>query len=217
MMKLLVCLVLVGCGHAHREDHGSHANAHMHKKSHEELILAFNDPARDEWQRPQEVLALLGPLKGRRLVDLGSGSGYFSQKFAQAGALVVAADIDKTFNEFVESRKWGVETRLIDATDPKLAAGEFDLAFTCNTYHHIDHRVEYFKKVHRGLRERGILMVVDFDLPVRPWKEKKLGPGEKMRLPVELAEKELRQAGFVRFKVIRDLLPLQYVLLAYKN
>src|SRR5262245_13412515 len=44
----------------------------------------FDDPARDAWQRPQEVVAALGLRPGQRVADLGAGTGYFSRHLSRA-------------------------------------------------------------------------------------------------------------------------------------
>jgi hypothetical protein len=35
----------------------------------------MNDPSRDEWQKPQEVIATLAVKPGSRVADLGAGGG----------------------------------------------------------------------------------------------------------------------------------------------
>jgi len=76
-MKFLVLLALIACSHVRH----NHANKHMHKKSHEELIARFEDPRRDQWQKPLNVLDKMGSLKGLTLIDIGSGGGYFYEIF----------------------------------------------------------------------------------------------------------------------------------------
>lgn len=215
-MRLVLLLVLIaGCAHAPgHHNHGARANHHMHKKSHAELIKAFDDPARDEWQRPQEVLRLMGDLKGKKVIDIGSGSGYFSFKFHKVQALVTAADVDEKFLAHIRQQADAPATRKIEFTDPVMAAGEFDVAFNCNTYHHIDGRVAYFSKVRQGLSAQGKLVIVDFKLPVPAGK--RIGPRASMRIPVETVVAELKEAGFQRFEV-HHTLPLQYVVVAFAN
>lgn len=215
-MRFFLLLVLIaGCAHSpDHHTHGARANQHMHKKSHAELIRAFDDPARDEWQKPEEVLRLMGDIKGKKLIDIGSGSGYFSFKFQKARARVTAADVDEKFLAHIRQQAEAPATRKIEYTDPLMAAGEFDVAFNCNTYHHIDGRVAYFGKVLQGLSSKGQLVIVDFKLPVPAGK--RIGPKASMRIPAETVVAELKETGFKRFEV-HHTLPLQYVVVAFKN
>lgn len=58
-------------------------------------IASLDDPQRDSYQKPNEVISALGSLQGERIADIGSGSGYFSLQFALhvgAGVQVYAVD-----------------------------------------------------------------------------------------------------------------------------
>ncbi len=206
--SLLLVLVL-SCGH---HPHGTNAsNQHMHKKSHDDLIKAFDDPSRDEWQKPQVVLHLMGNLKDKALIDIGAGSGYFSKFFLAAGARLVAADVDRKFLHHIEKNLPQASRRLIPFDDPLMKEGEFDFAFTCNTYHHIDERVAYLKKVRLGLKTGGQFVVVDFKA-----QSDVTGPPLKMRIPVAQAIKEFELAGFSKVHVYESELPRQYVLIGVR-
>ena len=107
-------------------DHGS-ANQHMRQSSVEDLIRRFESPERDAYQQPQKVLEYLGDLKGKTVMDIGAGSGYFSVKLAEAGAMVIAADVDDEFQAFIqrriaENKLSNIETRKLAYDDPGLAS-----------------------------------------------------------------------------------------------
>ena len=87
-------------GHGH---HGP-ADAHMNQASFDS-VARFEDPARETWQRPDAVIAALGPLEGKTVADLGAGTGYFSVRLAQAGARVLAVDVDPRFLDYIARRK----------------------------------------------------------------------------------------------------------------
>src|SRR5215831_7502303 len=52
--------------------------AHQHHpESIPEYIRALEDPERDAWQKPAQVIANLALKPGESVADLGAGSGYF--------------------------------------------------------------------------------------------------------------------------------------------
>ena len=137
----------------------------------DELAAVFGgDAVRDGWQHPGSVLAALNVQPGQRVADIGSGNGYFTFHFARAvgsDGKVYAVDIDTEANESVSRRAAelglaNIETILAATDDPLLPEDGVDLIFLCNTYHHLDDRTEYFRRVRRYLRPGGRLAIVDF-------------------------------------------------------
>jgi len=45
-------------------------------------ISSLEDPQRDAYQKPQEVIAALGLRQGETVADIGAGSGYFALRLA---------------------------------------------------------------------------------------------------------------------------------------
>ena len=201
-------------GHGSKKDHtpGS-ANEYMHQSNVEHLVKRFESPARDAYQKPEKVLEFLGDISGKKIIDIGAGSGYFSVKLANKGADVIAADVDDEFQAFVKERiaKENLEnitTRKIPYDSPGLEDKEVDMVFIVNTYHHIEDRPVYFDKVKKGLKENGELVIIDFfdtDIPVGP---------KHHRISIDTVISELKEAGFTDFQVEVNLLPYQYIIKA---
>ena len=203
-------------GHGH-EDHNQ-ANKHMHKRSFEDLVKNFESEDRAKWQKPEEVIKKLGDLKGKTVMDIGSGTGYFSFRLAAQGAKVIAADVNDKFQDYIKQRKEKEKltdeqlvTRKVPYNAPNLQAEEADYVIIVDTYHHVDNRVDYFKKVLAGLKPGGQLLVVDFKKEETP-----NGPPLKMRLTAEEVKKELTEAGFTNLVIDNELLPYQYTVLGSK-
>ena len=81
--RLIAALVLavVACGHAPaRHD----ATAHHPFDDVPQWVAVFDDPKRDAWQRPDDVITALELRPGMRVADLGAGTGYFSRRLSQA-------------------------------------------------------------------------------------------------------------------------------------
>ena len=201
----------------HSQDHKAHgtANAYMHQSNFDELIKRFESPERDAYQNPNAVLDYLGDLSEQRVMDIGAGSGYFSIKLATRGAKVIAADVDDRFLDYIQNRAQQeqlnhIETRKLPYDDPKLNPNEVDMVLVVNTYHHIEDRTDYFKKVKSGIADGGRLVIIDFfkaDSPV--------GPPVNHKISIDRVVEELKKAGFSSFEVEVDLLPYQYIITAH--
>lgn len=131
---------------------------------------AYERGDRNAWQQPARVIESLAIQPGDRVADLGSGSGYFTFRLAEAvgdGGRVLAVDVDEAMNEAlredVETRGLSnIEVVSSDPDDASLDARSIDLVFSSNTYHHIDDRVAYFALLGEALSEGGRVALIDF-------------------------------------------------------
>lgn len=182
--------------------------AHQHHPpSTEEYAKVLNDPSRDAWQKPHDVVTALELKPGEVVADIGAGTGYFARRFAMHGAKVYAVDIDAQLLAIAgKGAPPNLTTVLATPDDPHLPAASVDTIFFCDVLHHIANRPAYYAKLAKALKPGGRIVVIDFykrDLPV--------GPPAEMKLPEEQVVSELRQAGFAERKRL-DVLPYQYFL-----
>ncbi|HET7377760.1 MAG TPA: methyltransferase [Anaerolineae bacterium] len=185
----------------------SAANKFMHDSDFHELVARFEDPALAQWQKPAEVIASLGPLNGKIVADIGAGTGYFAFPLAKKAAKVIAIDIDH--KKQTQQIGANIEMRLTAPDAPGLKPGEADVVLIVDTFHHIENRIEYLKKLKELLAKGGMLMIVDFKKQNPP-----PGPPVEIRLTHEQVESELKSAGFAVASTDRDLLPYQYIIKA---
>ena len=129
----------------------------------------MNDPSRDAWQKPREVIAVLAIKPGSRVADLGAGGGYFTWRLAEAigpQGMVYAVEIDDTALKIIreEMTSRGI-TNVVpihaESHDAKLPE-PVDLIFTCDTYHHMKDRVTYFRSLSRSLKPGARVAILDF-------------------------------------------------------
>jgi len=129
----------------------------------------MNDPARDAWQKPAAVVEKLAIKPGSRVADLGAGGGYFTWHLAEAvgpQGTVYAVEIDETAlamirKDMTSRRVTNVVPVRADARDAKIPE-VVDLVFSCDTYHHMDDRVAYFRSLRRYLKPEAHLAILDF-------------------------------------------------------
>lgn len=178
----------------------------------EKWAEVFEDPERDRWQRPDTVIDILEFEGNETVLNIGSGTGYFSVRFAKAlpRGKVIGVDIEPDMVRYLNERAENEDlpnltSRVVEPDDPRISE-PVDMVFLCNTYHHIQDRVDYFKRLVEDFQPKGRLVIVDFvkgDLPV--------GPPDRMKLSPEEVTSELSEAGYSLIQAA-DFLPYQYIL-----
>jgi len=177
-------------------------------------VDVFDDPARDGWQKPDEVLRELGVAPLMTVADLGAGTGYFSVRIAKAvgpNGRVLALDVESKLVDYLKARAKKenlpqMTAQLVPADDPKLPSHHVDLVLIVDTWHHIDDRLNYLTKLAEGLAPKGRVAVVDFKMGDFP-----VGPPDAHKLSADAVTAEFDQAGWTLAGRWDDL-PYQYVL-----
>lgn len=113
-----------------------------------------------------EALNLKG---GNSVVDIGSGSGYFSLKLSDpvgGGGRVIAEDIRQLPLTFlwvraVRKGKHNITVRLGTADNPRLPPNSADPALISNTYHEFSDPLSILAQVRQALLSGGRLVVID--------------------------------------------------------
>lgn len=147
--------------------HSHQANAFGNPEDLGEYLRKLDDPARDEWQKPEEVLRALDLRPDAVVGEIGAGSGYFTLRLAPAVTHVFAADADPRLVEALRDRVAVSSVRNVTpvlalAEDPFLPSGRCDLVVTVNTYHHFPEPPAYLRRVARALRPGGRIAIIDF-------------------------------------------------------
>jgi SAM-dependent methyltransferase len=178
----------------------------------ERYAKSFDDPARDEWQQPDRVIAALELRPGHTVADIGAGTGYFTVRLARAPgvARVFAVDIEPSMVEYVRKRavKEDLPNVVVVQAGPDRSnlPEPVDLVLIVDTFHHIPNRVAYFRELKKSLKPSGRVAIVDFR------KGAPAGPPEEFRFAPEQISAELASAGFA-LQAQHDFLPRQIFLI----
>ena len=186
---------------------------HMHQRfdDAERWSRVFDDPARDAWQKPAEVIRALKLAPNAAIADIGSGTGYFAVRLARAvpqghvyGA-DIGADMVRFLNERAAKEKLAnLSSHQAAEADPMLPA-PVDLVLLVDTYHHIGTRTDYFSRLRSSLKRGGRVAIIDFRL------DSPSGPPVGHRVAAERVRAEMEEAGY-RLLEQHGLLPNQYFL-----
>jgi predicted methyltransferase len=187
---------------------------HTHQHSFgdaEKWSQVFDDPKRDAWQKPHEVIQALALKPDAVVADIGSGTGYFSVRFANMvpKGRVYGVDTEPDMVKYLAERaqREGLKNLIAVAgkpADPRLPE-KADLIILVDVYHHIADRERYFRQLQKSLKPGGRLAVIDFRM------DSPQGPPQSARIAPERVKAELKRAGYMPLEE-HAFLPNQYFL-----
>lgn len=171
----------------------------------------FDDPKRDAWQKPHEVIGALALKPDAVVADIGAGTGYFAARFAhmvpkgQVYGVDTEPDMVKHLAE--RAKREGLANLIAikgDPADPRIPA-KADLIIMVDVFHHVDDRERYFAKLRDSLKPGGQLAIIDFRM------DSPNGPPKTARIAPSQVRAELQRAGYV-LATEHGFLPNQYFL-----
>jgi predicted methyltransferase len=194
-------------GHAqtpHTHQH-SFGDAHAWSK-------VFDDPQRDVWQKPHEVIQALALPPSATVADIGAGTGYFAVRLARMlpKGRVYAVDVEPNMVKHLAARAKGEGIANLSAVagspaDPRLPQ-PVDLVLLVDVYHHVAERERYFAKLAGSLNPGGRVAIVDFRM------DSPEGPPRAARVEPEKVKAEMKSAGYA-LAGEHAFLPRQYFLI----
>jgi ubiquinone/menaquinone biosynthesis C-methylase UbiE len=176
-------------------------------------IAALEDPKRDAYQKPHDVMQALGIKQGELIADIGAGSGYFTIRLAHhvgASGRIYAVDVSPDMIRHLQARVRDLGLKnvfpiLAPADDPLLPQ-PVDRFLIVNVWHHIENQAAYLALMKKLLKPGGHVVMIDFqkrDLPV--------GPPVAMKIAREDVLKQVEANGF-QLATEHLFLPYQYFL-----
>ncbi len=160
----------------------------------------FDDPKRDEWQKPHQVIQALQLPPDAAVADIGSGTGYFSVRLAHMlpQGRVFGVDIEPDMVKYLGDRVKrdglsNVTPVTGTAVDPRLPE-KVDLILMVDVYHHIENRDAYLRKLKTYLKPGGRIAIIDFN------QTSPMGPPKAERIRDAQLKEELQKAGYTLVK-----------------
>lgn len=171
----------------------------------------FDDPARDEWQHPQDIIRGLELTPDAIVADIGAGTGYFSARLAQAlpRGKVYAADIEPAMvvhlrDRFAAAGVSNVVAIQASRDSPNLPE-PVDAVLLVNVQSLVANPGDYFVRLKSRLKSGARVAIVT----TRPDAER--GAVQSMRRPPEHVKREMARQGYVLYAE-HDFLSHQYFL-----
>lgn len=185
----------------------------------EDFIL-FNNPRRERWEKTSKIIEVLNLKPGERVIDIGSGPGYYSFKFAALvgeQGRVYAVDTNAHHTRFIQQMIQDLGIKNIVpirglSDDIRVHDNRIDCVFLCSLYHVIyaasteTEREDLIASVKRCLKPDGRLVIVD-NAPV----EDQTLPYHGPYIAKELVIAQLKHHGF-RLDSAHQFLPQRYIL-----
>ncbi|HUP50660.1 MAG TPA: class I SAM-dependent methyltransferase [Thermoanaerobaculia bacterium] len=211
-LRLVPLVMLLAGGGIAAQPQERHQGHRLHRDP-AAYIAALENPARDAYQKPGEVMKALGLKQGEVIADIGAGSGYFTLRLAggigpkgHVYAVDISPDMILHLNQRVrDAGLLNVSTILALPNDPLLPRA-VDRFLLVNVWHHIEDQSGYLALMKRLLPPDGQVVMIDFhkkDLPV--------GPPATMKIAREDLLAQMEEHGF-RLMREHTFLPYQYFL-----
>jgi len=213
----LVAVVAVPLGALHAQDKSVNPgiNKNFDNPNVSEFVERFEKEGRDVFTYRKEVVGALGLKPGMAVADVGAGTGLFTRMFSplvgEAGK-VFAVDISDEFVNHVEKAAQQQKMRNIVGVvctpdSVELPAESVDLVFICDTYHHFEFPHKTMRSIHKALKPRGQVVLIDFHRikgASSDWVMSHVRAGQ------EVFAKEITDAGFKQVEEKKDLLKESY-------
>lgn len=208
----VLMLALAGAGLTPGPGYAQAPHTHHHSFSGaEHWARVFDDPERDAWQKPHQVIETLALKPDATVADIGAGTGYFAIRLAHfvPRGKVYAVDIEPDMVKYLadRARREGLDNLAAVAAAPDDARlpRKVDLVLMVDTYHHIGQRESYFRKLARALKPGGRIAIIDFNA------RSAIGPPPSARIAAKTVTAEMAAAGY-RLLGEHHFLPNQYFL-----
>ncbi|MCE0497485.1 MAG: methyltransferase domain-containing protein [Methylacidiphilales bacterium] len=186
-----------------------------------QVVACFEAPTAQE---NRFILRHMGPLKGKRILEVGTGLGEAAVYFALHGAQVTATDISPGMVDCAVqlAKFYGVkiEGKVQAAEELNVPSDYYDFVYVANTFHHVTNKPHLFSEIKKALKPGGRFYSWD-PLAYNPVINQYRRMADKVRTPDEtpltfkdlgLARQYFKNVGHCEFWIATLALFLKYYL-----
>ncbi len=136
---------------------------------------------REREERCARMLASMGIERGMTICDMGCGNGFYSLKMAKLAGpegRILAVDIQPQMLVLLRNRMEAEQVNTISPIlgslhDPRLPAASADRILLVDVYHEFSHPERMLSAMHKALKPRGLLVLVEYraedpSVPIKP-------------------------------------------------
>ncbi len=110
-----------------------------------------------------QTLEILGNIVGKRVLDVGAGTGRWSVELAKRGAFVTALDVSGEMLKVLARKSLHVELVIGDAESLPFESGTFDVVTAAFLIVHLKNPVRFFDEVYRVLKDGGEFLLTNIN------------------------------------------------------
>lgn len=122
-----------------------------------------------------EVIKMLGDIKGKKVLDVGAGTGRLSLDLLSAGATVTAVDVSEEMLKLLKRKNARIETVVGDAENLPFSNNTFDIVTAAFLVVHLKDPSKFFDEVYRVLKSGGKFLVTNINQKEPPEVQTKEG------------------------------------------
>jgi SAM-dependent methyltransferase len=155
-------------------------------------LSIFEGPGRAEALQINRVMDILGIVPGRKVADIGAGSGWFTVRAARRvgdSGEVYAADINPAAIRYIKARARKEKLRnvkaILNQPDDPMLPGAVDAVLMLKTYHEIAQPIVLLKTLRTSLSPGAKVGVIDRN-----------GNGEDHGIAADVVIREFGEAGY---------------------
>lgn len=110
-----------------------------------------------------EILGILGDVRGKKILDVGAGTGRLSVLLAGGGAEVTAIDVSESMLKILSKKNRKIKIMIGDAENLPFAENSFDAVTAAFLIVHLKEPKYFFDEAYRVLRAGGQLLITNIN------------------------------------------------------